>query len=53
MQKAVLFKGTVRDNLLLGGKTATDEELIKVLKQKRVSSFRKKHKIALCLRLIT
>lgn len=27
LQKSVLFKGTVRENLLLGGKTATDEEL--------------------------
>lgn len=27
LQKAVLFKGTIRDNLLLGGKKATDEEL--------------------------
>lgn len=33
MQKAVLFKGTVRDNLLIGGKTATDQELIEALKQ--------------------
>lgn len=27
MQKNVLFKGTVRDNLLLGGKTASDDDL--------------------------
>ena len=27
LQKAVLFKGTIRDNLLLGGKKATDEQL--------------------------
>lgn len=27
LQKSVLFKGTVRENLLLGGKTATDDEL--------------------------
>lgn len=27
LQKSVLFKGTVRENLLLGGKSATDEEL--------------------------
>ena len=31
-QKSVLFKGTVRDNLTLGGKTATDEELWLALK---------------------
>lgn len=31
-QKSVLFKGTVRDNLTLGGKVATDEELWSALK---------------------
>ncbi len=31
-QKSVLFKGTVRDNLTLGGKSATDEELWSALK---------------------
>ncbi len=31
LQKSVLFKGTVRENLLLGGKTATDEELWEAL----------------------
>ncbi len=30
-QKNVLFKGTVRENLLLGGKTATDQELWQAL----------------------
>ena len=30
-QKSVLFKGTIRENLLLGGKTATDEELVLAL----------------------
>ncbi len=30
-QKSVLFKGTVRENLLLGGKTATDDELWQAL----------------------
>lgn len=30
-QKSVLFKGTVRENLLLGGKTATDLELMQSL----------------------
>lgn len=30
-QKSVLFKGTIRENLLLGGKTATDSELIKAV----------------------
>lgn len=32
LQKSVLFKGTVRDNLTLGGKVATDEELWSALK---------------------
>lgn len=31
-QKSVLFKGTVRDNLLLGGKVASDEALWEALK---------------------
>lgn len=30
-QKSVLFKGTVRENLLLGGKVATDDELWQAL----------------------
>ncbi len=30
-QKSVLFKGTVRENLLLGGKNATDDELWQAL----------------------
>lgn len=30
-QKSVLFKGTIRENLLLGGKIATDSELIKAI----------------------
>ncbi len=32
LQKSVLFKGTVRENLLLGGKTASDEQLWQALK---------------------
>lgn len=32
MQKNALFKGTIRENLLLGGKTATDNELKSALK---------------------
>lgn len=31
MQKAVLFKGTIRENLLWGNKNATDEELYEAL----------------------
>lgn len=30
-QKSVLFKGSIRENLLLGGKNATDDELIKAV----------------------
>lgn len=36
LQKSVLFKGTVRDNLTLGGKVATDEELWLALKSAQV-----------------
>ncbi|MBR1742429.1 MAG: ABC transporter ATP-binding protein [Lachnospiraceae bacterium] len=32
MQKAVLFKGTIRENLLWGNENATEEELIEALK---------------------
>ena len=32
LQKSALFKGTIRENLLLGGKTATDNELWLALK---------------------
>lgn len=35
-QKAVLFKGTVRDNMKWGRKDATDEELIDALKKAQV-----------------
>lgn len=36
LQKAVLFKGTVRDNLLWGNKNATDEEMADALKNAQV-----------------
>lgn len=36
LQKAVLFKGTVRDNLLWGNKEATDDDMIEVLKNAQV-----------------
>lgn len=36
LQKAVLFKGTVRDNLLWGNKEATDEDMIEALKNAQV-----------------
>ncbi len=38
-QKAVLFKGTVRDNLLWGKKDATDEELYQALKIAQADTF--------------
>lgn len=31
LQKAALFKGTIRENLLLGGKAATDDELYEAI----------------------
>lgn len=36
LQKAVLFKGTVRDNLLWGNKEATDKDMIEALKNAQV-----------------
>lgn len=36
LQKAVLFKGTVRDNLLWGNKNATDEEMNEALKNAQI-----------------
>ncbi len=38
-QKAQLFKGTVRSNLLLGNENATDEELWKALEMAQAASF--------------
>ena len=38
-QKAVLFKGTVRDNLLWGNENATDEELTAALKDAQAYDF--------------
>ncbi len=40
-QKAVLFKGTVRENLLWGDETATDEQLWKALSIARADEFLK------------
>ncbi len=40
-QKAVLFKGTVRDNLKVGREDATDEEMIKALKASQSYDFLK------------
>jgi len=40
-QKAVLFKGTVRDNLKVGREDATDEEMIKALKAAQSYDFLK------------
>lgn len=39
MQKAVLFKGTIRSNLLWGNENATDEELIEALKVAQAYEF--------------
>ena len=36
LQKAVLFKGTVRENLLWGNKNATDDDMIEALKNAQV-----------------
>lgn len=36
LQKAALFKGTVRDNLKWGNKNASDEDMIEALKQAQV-----------------
>jgi ABC-type multidrug transport system fused ATPase/permease subunit len=39
MQKAVLFQGTIRDNLLMGRETATDEELWTALRMAQAEGF--------------
>lgn len=39
MQKAVLFKGTIRENLLWGNENATDEELWQALKTAQAEEF--------------
>ena len=39
MQKAVLFKGTIRDNLLWGNESATDEELWEALRIAQAEEF--------------
>lgn len=39
MQKAVLFKGTIRDNLLWGNEQASDEELWQALKIAQAEEF--------------
>lgn len=39
MQKAVLFKGTIRENLLWGNENATEEELDEVLKLSQSKEF--------------
>jgi ABC-type multidrug transport system fused ATPase/permease subunit len=39
--QSYLFKGTVRDNLLMGQPTATDEELWSVLKKTKLAEFMK------------
>ena len=38
-QKAVLFKGTVRTNMQIGGENATDEEMIECLKKAQAYDF--------------
>ena len=39
MQKAVLFKGTIRENLLWGNEHATDEELWEALRIAQAKEF--------------
>lgn len=38
-QQALLFSGTIRDNLLFGSKTATDDQLVEALKIAQASRF--------------
>lgn len=44
MQKAVLFKGTIRENLLWGNEHATEEELVEALKRSQAWEFVKQKK---------
>lgn len=39
LQKAVLFKGTLRDNLLWGNETATEEEMLRALELAQAKEF--------------
>jgi ABC-type multidrug transport system fused ATPase/permease subunit len=39
MQKAVLFKGTIRENLLWGNKNASEDELVEALKAAQAYDF--------------
>ena len=39
MQKAVLFQGTIRENLLWGNENATDEELWEALRTAQAEEF--------------
>jgi ABC-type multidrug transport system fused ATPase/permease subunit len=47
MQKAVLFQGTIRENLLWGKKDASDEELWNALDQAQASEFVKNKELGL------
>lgn len=46
-QKAVLFEGTIRSNLLVGNKNATDDELIEALKISQAISIINKKELGL------
>lgn len=43
LQKNVLFKGTIRENMLWGNEKATDEQIIKALKQAQAWEFVSKY----------
>ena len=44
MQKAVIFEGTVRDNIKMGDPDATDEQIKNVLELSKMGEFVKSHK---------
>lgn len=46
MQKAVLFKGSIRDNLLWGNENATEEELMEALELSQSLEFVEKNRMA-------
>ncbi len=43
LQKSTIFKGTVRSNILMGKKDASDEEVLEAIKDAQLSNFLKEH----------
>ena len=50
LQKAVLFKGTIRENMLWGNENATDEDIMQALEVAQAKEFVDKKKADLILK---